>query len=138
MIPIIRHFWPGFLWWNVVMALTLAPGNYFPKVGSFWSLFSPDKLIHLFIFGVLAYLLLSAFRNYFTGPVKAGRIFAPMLITLSTGILTEILQAVLPIGREASVYDSIANAIGCITGYYIFRFRVNKNMVNLRFKGNNE
>jgi len=123
----LRDFWPGTLWWILVMLLTLTPGNYFPQVSSFWNLFSPDKLIHLFIFGVLAYLLLSGSVKHFRDKGTRGIKTAPLLITLFTGILTELMQALLPIGREASIYDTIANFTGCFAGYYGFRILKNKN-----------
>jgi len=134
----IKDFLPGILWWILVMVLTLAPGNYFPEVGSFWNLFSPDKLIHLFIFGVLVFLLLSGSGKHFGLKSNRGITIAPVLITLFTGILTEVMQAVFPIGREASLYDAIANFTGCFAGYYSFRILKNKNGTNLRLKENNE
>jgi len=134
----IKDFLPGILWWILVMVLTLTPGNYFPEVSSFWNLFSPDKLIHLFIFGVLAFLLLSGFDKHFRLKSFRGKTIAPVLTALFTGILTEVMQAVFPIGREASIYDAVANFAGCFTGYYCFRILKNKNGANLRFKENNE
>jgi len=134
----IKDFLPGILWWILVMVLTLTPGNYFPEVSSFWNLFSPDKLIHLFIFGVLAFLLLSGFGKHFRLKSARSLIIAPVLITLFTGILTEVMQAIFPIGREASLYDAIANFTGCFAGYYSFRILKNKNGTNLRLKENNE
>jgi glycopeptide antibiotics resistance protein len=122
----LKNFWPGIIWWGFVMALTLAPGNYFPRVGSFLNLFQPDKLIHLFIFGVLAFLLLlGASKQYFRRS-KRYLIVAPLAATLLTGIVTEVLQAYLTIGREASIYDTIANFAGCIIGYYGFTLFKNK------------
>ncbi len=133
-----KDFWPGICWWVFVIALTLTPGNYFPKVSSFWNLFSPDKLIHLFIFGVLAFLLLSGSYKHQQRKSIIAITIAPLLITLFTGIITELMQAIFPIGREASIYDTLANFIGCFAGYYGFRILKNKNSRILRFKENNE
>ncbi len=134
----IKDFLPGILWWVLVMVLTLTPGNYFPEVSSFWNLFSPDKIIHLLIFGVLSFLLLSGFGKHFRLKSVRGTTISPLFITLFTGILTEVMQAVFPIGREASIYDVVANFTGCFAGYYSFRILKNKNETNLRFKENNE
>lgn len=108
------------------MFLTLSPGGYFPKINSFWSLFSPDKLVHLFIFGVLAFLLLKGTENQYGKTGNRYKILVPLSITILTGISTEILQAMLPVGREASQYDAIANIFGCFAGYLIFRKFKNK------------
>jgi VanZ family protein len=115
-----KNFWPGITWWCFILVLTLAPGNYFPKVGSFWNLFKPDKLIHLFIFGVLAYLLLLGSSKQYRAARKRYIVVIPLAVTLFTGIITELLQAGLPIGREASIYDTIANFTGCFTGFFLF------------------
>ncbi|MBK6965186.1 MAG: VanZ family protein [Bacteroidales bacterium] len=126
-----KNFWPGITWWCFILVLTLAPGNYFPKVGSFWNLFSPDKLIHLFIFGVLAFLLLLGTSKQFRAVKNRYTVVLPLAVTVFTGIITELLQAGLPIGREASIYDVIANFTGCFAGYIIFSFFRNKNRENV-------
>jgi len=124
--PFFKNFWPGILWLCVILVLTLAPGNYFPKVGNFWNLFSPDKLIHLSIFSVLAYLLLWGSYKQYKAVASRYTLVVPFVVAILTGIVTELLQAYLPIGREASIYDSIANFAGCFAGYLIFRVHKNK------------
>lgn len=126
MLLFIKNFWQGFAWWCFVLVMTLTPGGFFPKVNSFWSLFSPDKIIHLLIFGVLTYLLLKgAFQQYKAR--KSRYIIAITLVFAGfTAIATEVLQAVFTIGRDASIYDVIANFAGCFTGYYTFSFIKNK------------
>lgn len=126
-----KNFWPGIAWWCFILVLTLAPGNYFPKVGNFWNLFSPDKLIHLFIFGILAYLLLWGSSRQYQEVKRCYIVVIPLTVTILTGIITELLQAALPIGREASIYDAIANFTGCFAGYIIFFFFKNKNRENI-------
>jgi hypothetical protein len=125
-----KNFWPGIIWLCIILALTLAPGNYFPRVGNFWNLFSPDKLIHLSIFTVLAYLLLWGSFKQYSAVKNRYTIVIPVVVTIFTGIVTELLQALLPIGREASIYDSIANFAGCFAGYLIFTLRKNKSGKN--------
>ncbi|NTW23769.1 MAG: VanZ family protein [Lentimicrobium sp.] len=126
MLLFIKNFWQGFAWWCFILALTFSPGGFFPKVNSFWSLFSPDKIIHLLIFGVLIYLLLRGSVQQYKTKKSRYIIAIPIVITGFTAIATEVFQAVFPIGRDASIYDVIANFGGCITGYYTFSFFKNK------------
>ncbi|MHC1777154.1 MAG: VanZ family protein [Lentimicrobium sp.] len=127
----IKNYWPGITWWCFILVLTLAPGNYFPKVGSFWNLFKPDKLIHLFIFGVLAFLLLLGSYKQYRGAKHRYIVVFPLTVTIITGVVTELLQAGLPIGRNANIYDVIANFTGCFVGFFIFSFFRNKNRENI-------
>lgn len=126
MLLFLKNFWQGIAWWCFIIVLTLTPGGFFPKVNSFWSLFSPDKIIHLGLFAVLTYLLLKGTARQYNMPESRYIIGIPIVISVSTAVLTEVLQAVSPIGRDANLYDVIANFIGCIAGYITFLIFKNK------------
>ena len=116
-----HNLW-GILWIIFILVLTCISGNVIPQVSSFLDLFSPDKLIHLFLFAVLVMLLLRGFRR------QEASMFIrrhTLIITLNTGIflggITELLQRTdLVVGRQASIYDFIANVAGCFLGWWIF------------------
>lgn len=133
----VRNFGPGLLWGCIILAITLLPGNYFPTVGSFWNLFSPDKLVHLFIFGVLGFLLLQGARKQYPGGSHRLLVIYPMLATVGLGIATEFLQAVLPIGRDANYYDAIANLAGFLLGWTASSAWNKKKKKNLQTKPKN-
>ena len=126
MLSFIKNFWQGIAWWCLIFVLTLTPGGFFPKVSSFWSLFSPDKVVHLAIFGILTYLLLKGTARQYKTLKMRYIIGIPIIISGLTAIITEIFQAVLSIGRDASLYDVIANFVGCLLGYLAFSFLKNK------------
>ncbi|KAF5066251.1 VanZ like family protein [anaerobic digester metagenome] len=115
-----KNFLPSILWTVVILVLTLLPGNYIPRVGSFWNLFSPDKLIHVFLFSVLALLLFSGFFKQYPG--RSKRYITGMVLAFSIllAIITELLQAMLPLGRSGNVYDTIADFAGISLGWLIF------------------
>ncbi|GAP42086.1 MAG: VanZ family protein [Lentimicrobium sp.] len=115
-----RNFLPSIIWTAVILVLTLLPGNYIPRVGSFWNLFSPDKLIHIFLFSVLALLLFSGFFKQYPG--RNQRYITGMVLAFSIllAVLTELLQAMLPLGRSGNVYDTIADFAGISMGWLIF------------------
>lgn len=115
-----RNFLPSIIWTAVILVLTLLPGNYIPRVGSFWNLFSPDKLIHIFLFSVFALLLFSGFFKQYPG--RNQRYITGMVLAFSIllAVLTELLQAMLPLGRSGNVYDTIADFAGISMGWLIF------------------
>lgn len=137
MLIFFKNFWPGLIWGCIILALTLLPGNYFPSVGSFWNLFSPDKLIHLFIFGVLGFLLIQGNYRQYSGGGNRYIEIAPIIAAALLGIATELLQAVLPIGREASIYDTVANFSGIMLGWAVLSQWEKKKKKNLQTKAKN-
>jgi VanZ family protein len=114
--------YPGIVWIVVILVLTCIPGSVIPAIPAFLDLFSPDKLVHLFLFLVLVFLLIPGFRKQFV-PRLSGRFC--ILMALNTGIflggITELLQSTsLVSGRQCSVYDFIADVAGCFAGWGIF------------------
>lgn len=111
--------WQGILWVLIIFLLTGVPGNYFPEVKSFWQWLTPDKIIHVFMFGVLSVLLLNSNRiqynqqkfRYTFGVISAGIIL---------GGLTEYLQNTVFVRRDGNLFDFIANVIGTVFGVFIF------------------
>ncbi len=87
-------------------------------------LLSPDKIIHILLYGVLQYLIV---QNLFL--IKkfsfSKSILIATLITTPLAALTEILQGILPIKRCMSQYDFIANVMGILLAILIL-YRQNK------------
>lgn len=114
-------------WTIVILLLTILPGNYFPKVPSFMDLFSPDKLVHFFIFGLLTILAIFSFGKQYT--IRVLRLYKTifaLIYSISLGGITEILQNIMNWGRYGSIYDFIANTIGCFIGVWIFHRIIKK------------
>jgi VanZ family protein len=123
-IPLMQRFignlWPAMLWLAGIFLLTLLPGSYFPQVTDFWSLFSPDKLIHIVLFAGLGLLLLVGLRKQY--PAAAERYIYGIVAGASVliAILTELLQWYLPIKRDGNVYDTLADMAGILVGFLFF------------------
>lgn len=117
-----RFHYPGILWIAVILVLTCIPGKMIPRVPVFLDLFQPDKLVHLFLFTVLLFLLLRGFRKQFSvDPAYRLSVLIALNIGILLGGITELLQATpLVTGRQCSVYDFIADVIGCFAGWGIF------------------
>jgi len=117
----LRRFWPAWLWAMVILLLTGLPGSYFPTVNSFWDWLGPDKLVHLFIFGVLVFLILMGYREqYFSSKKRYWFGIASVIITSLYGMLTEVLQLYVFVGRSGNRFDFYADTVGAILGWIVF------------------
>ena len=81
-------------------------------------LFKPDKLIHIFMFCLFVYLLTNGLtsQHTFTFP-RMNPVFTALLMGVLFSGITELLQLFVIPGRVCSVYDFIANVVGCFVGW---------------------
>ncbi len=101
------------------------PGKCFPTVVCFWDWLGPDKIVHFILFGLLAFLLLWGYRKKTVSEntlCLKKRFILTLIISIAYGGLTEILQKHVFINRYGSLYDFIADAIGCVIGVLAFNF----------------
>ena len=108
----------------VVISLTfllLLPGNDF-EVSSWWETYKIDKLVHIVTFSILSLstsITLSKLRvlidtNY--------RLMTLILVVCTIfGTILEFLQQELRVGRSAELLDIVADCIGVLLGFVIFR-----------------
>jgi VanZ family protein len=91
--------------------MLLKPGT---ENQEYWFMFSGiDKILHLSIFAFLGLAFKAAF------PKTTFSIF--IYIMLIYAFLTEILQEEMQLGRSMETLDIIADAIGVLIGYYVFK-----------------
>lgn len=84
------------------------------------------------MFAWFAFFSIWGYRREYCNRGKEYRkklIIITLLITSLYGGLTELLQAYLFIGRYGSVYDFIADVIGCILGIFIYVLVFRKKMI---------
>jgi hypothetical protein len=85
----------------------------------YWFMFSGiDKVLHLSIFAMLGFLFIAAFPK-----IRFSYFFQIILIY---AFLTEILQEEMGLGRSMESLDIVADTIGCLIGYYIYRLLVKR------------
>ncbi|MCP3930404.1 MAG: VanZ family protein [Bacteroidetes bacterium] len=113
-----RIFYPTIVWSFVIFILSVIPGVSLPE--SFLDLLSLDKFAHIFVYGVLAYLLLRGLskKKTVTLIVLGFVVFTSSLY----GVLMEIVQFSFFPHRYFEVFDIIANIIGSFAGVAIFKF----------------
>ena len=116
------------------------PGSYFPRIRTFWEWFGPDKIVHLIVFSIFAFLSIWGYRSYFCQKDKKYRnktVFLTLLITIAYGGLTELLQKYVFIGRNGSIYDFLTDVIACILGVFIFVIVYQKKISNFKADNSN-
>ncbi len=126
-VPGLKKQWPALLWSAFILLLTGLPGSYFPKVTTFWDWLQPDKVVHLFIFGVLAFLILFGSREqYFHSRKRYQFGVAAVVVTAIYGLTTEVLQYYVFIGRSGNRFDFFADTVGAVLGWALFSYLYRK------------
>jgi VanZ family protein len=128
----LKKLWPALLWSIIILLLTGLPGNDFPKITTFWNWLEPDKVVHLSIFGVLTFLILFGFRTqYFNSSKRYLFGLSAVIITAIYGLITEVLQFYVFIGRDGNRFDFFADTAGAIVGWvlfiYLYRKKIRRN-----------
>jgi VanZ family protein len=113
-----RHNLWGILWGLFILILVCIPGKFLPDVPQFIDLFKPDKLIHLFMFGLFVFLWIRGLsRQTAWTYAKLYPVFTALLLAIVFSGITELLQRFVIPGRISSIYDFTANVIGCLAGW---------------------
>jgi len=117
---------PAILWGMFILVATLSPGKSLPSS----SLFRFDKLIHIVIFGVFAWLVLRAyFLSANNNTASKTNVYVIVgVATILFGIAIEGMQQYIP-DRGADRYDIIANTVGIVASQVIFYFIYRKKSV---------
>lgn len=104
------------IWALFILALSIGPSPNLPET----NFFEPDKLAHLFVYGVLVYLALRACKS-----VKNLTLRIVIVVIISSalyGLLLEIVQKTFFPYRFFEWGDVVANTIGSILGWIIFSY----------------
>lgn len=99
------------IYWAILTYMLLKPGV---ENEEYWFMFSGvDKIIHISIFAFLGFCYKTAFQ-------KSG-FYIFIHIMLIYAFLTEILQDEMHLGRSMETLDVIADFLGVVIGYYVFK-----------------
>jgi len=104
----------------IVLVVTMTPGNG-KCAGNYL-----DKVVHFIVF-----LLFSININY--KYYNSSKLTSFIIWAIFLGLMTEVIQQIIP-GRNMEMYDGIADTLGIITGYYLYKNsqdRVNKILVKI-------
>lgn len=112
---------PALIWLLVILALISWPEKQIPDA-DILNIPYMDKAIHFFLFAVLAVfvyggLLLQDKDSY----LHVNSLFITIVIGLTYGAITEIIQYFFIVGRYGTMGDFLANAFGTVFGVFVIR-----------------
>ena len=111
----IKKFIPGIAWFFLVLTLICIPGYDLPKVDNWMIQINYDKLIHVGIFGTLAYLFMRPVAySGFSRKQKWQYYIKITLAIIVWGYTTEVIQKFFITGRSYDLSDWLADSIGGI------------------------
>lgn len=88
---------------------------------SFNTFQNTDKLVHFFFYFTLTLLMIKSVKN-----IKKNNYWSIILITISYGIVIEVLQGVFTETRKADFYDVLANSTGVIVAVLLNVYVINR------------
>lgn len=110
---------PAVLWWITVLVLICTPGQDLPKLGSWADLISLDKIIHVIIFGLMAYFFMRPVAAKNLSAAEKQRFFFKIAISVAIwGLATEYIQEFWVINRTFDLFDFAADATGAIAAFF--------------------
>jgi hypothetical protein len=104
----------AFAWGLGILFLSAMPGKYFPTL-DWGDLFTIDKWIHAFLYGVWVWLIVKAFPN------TPKIVWIAAGIAFSFGYAMELGQAYLFEGRAYELSDQVANSFGIVVAIWMLR-----------------
>jgi len=126
----LKYNYPGILWAIIILILTGLPANDFPDT-SFLNIPYLDKIIHLFLFFVFAFLLARGFTLQSNiGWLKKYFLTLSLIFSILYGALTEILQYAIFTGRTSDIIDFFFDIFGGCAGILFFIFI--KPLINMK------
>jgi VanZ family protein len=124
------------IWLLIITTLLCIPGTELPKIkwdNKIWL----DKWIHVFLFMMLVIQWSKVYAGKNNMLVNIRRVFFQiMLLGILYGTLMELVQKYFIPYRSFDLVDIIADAAGCLVGYFISIKRFVKNRIK-NFEGEN-
>src|SRR5689334_4978216 len=106
----VKKFYPGIAWFFLVLVLICIPGYDLPEVDNWLIEINYDKLIHVGLFAVLAYLfMLPVVRSGLPTKQKWNWLIKITIASIIWGITTELIQKFFIPGRSFSLTDWTAD-----------------------------
>ena len=119
--PLFQNFIPAVIWWLVVLVLMCTPGKDLPDLGFWAELINLDKIIHVTVFGLMAFLFMLpvATRQNANSKQLKQTFIKIALCTAIWGLTTEYIQEFFVPGRTFDLLDFAADAAGGLLAYFI-------------------
>lgn len=113
--------WKAFIFTFLVLYASLSNMNSMDTAG-FFSFPHADKLVHFLMFLVLTLSWLSGISKYYRHHRKKVLLYPVGISIFIFGVLMELLQHYISSGRTAELTDILANTLGIIAAFILFRW----------------
>lgn len=122
---LIKYHIASIIWAGIILLLSGLPSSNFPDL-SFWNFLTFDKFAHALFYAVLVVLIaIGEVKHHRFSSKRSQSVVKGFVVGFSYGLLIELLQAVLFVGRSADWTDVVANTIGCLIGVIYFKWNYN-------------
>ncbi|MFN9595448.1 MAG: VanZ family protein [Bacteroidota bacterium] len=117
----LKFFKAPVIWAILIWAFSSIPNTELPNF-SFWRILSGDKLIHIFLYGVLSFLLVgSSLKQHMYRRIRYNASPFTLIATSVYGVLIELYQEFVLTDRYGDWADALANFAGAFLGLILFR-----------------
>ncbi|MEI7471992.1 MAG: VanZ family protein [Chitinophagaceae bacterium] len=115
-----RRFIPGIAWFFIILVLICLPGEDLPKIDNWFTLIYGDKLIHIGIFALLAYLFMQPLSKTALKGYELRNFFIKIALAVAIwGLATEFIQKYFVPGRSFDLLDFAADSIGAFLALWV-------------------
>lgn len=116
-------FIPGIAWFFLILILICMPSSRLPEVDDWMIVINYDKLIHVGVFAILAFLFMYPISKAdLDSKVKWHYMIKIAIATIIWGITTELIQKFFIPSRSFSLSDWLADGIGGILALFYAKF----------------
>lgn len=127
-----RPLLPGLIWTLLIAVLTLLPGNYVPRITTFLEWLSPDKILHLILFGTYTYLLATGLQKQsWSSVLRRNPVIISIIIGIVFAFFIEVMQKHVIPGRNGNMFDFLADLVGAIIGIAVWHITGRNEKKNL-------
>jgi len=110
------QFIPALVWFLIANILFFLPGDDLPS-NDFFEKIHFDKWVHIGLFAGMTFLTALPFIINFKSTKK---LLIKIVITfIIYGVLIEFIQKYIAYNRSFDITDMIADAVGCLVGFYV-------------------
>ncbi len=118
----LKKYIPGIAWFFLTLIAISIPGKELPKFGPWFEQISVDKLIHTFLFGMLAFLWMLPVAISTTATQNKKYWFIKVAIAAALwGLAAELIQKYFIPMRSYDLVDLLANTLGVIIAFIYCR-----------------
>jgi hypothetical protein len=113
-----NSFVPAIIWFIIVLFLLFTPGKDLPKLDNWTEIIKLDKLVHMSVFGIMAYLfMIPVTRKKLPITTKTNYLIIICILVCIWGLSSEFIQRYWIVGRSFDMLDFAADTAGCILAF---------------------